>query len=397
MEQEAFRELLLEHLVPMLSGTRLGASKQSVQSHALVAYAHPCALLLKPSKEADYRIELLRSQPFASEEKRLVEIFAEEFSKIAPQARSGYFGDLMASLPRRVISKLLPGTRGRSVLEQAIQRFEALASETYEGRPVVSALGLTGTMGHGRVTLDELWKEDFARVLSNGFDSMYVCGSDGRVFNLACLAYPPSVSFSPHRLGSIAAWCKKPQRVAVVLNRNGEVLIFKDKQLQFAKRRGAWRHYAHESVVSRLGVGNKNLRRAVYESCLDVSFARAGGCIAVLSAKGFSRLDSVLKQADLITRRDHTRTKLLSSAIKRPFQKIDRRLRQELLSMDGATVLRHTGEVLAAGSIVRVPGGSTSGGRRAAAVQLSKLGLAVKISADGPIIGFRNQDEIFVL
>src|SRR5436309_4233278 len=165
MEQEVFRQLLLEHLVPMLSGTKLGASKQSVQSHALVAYAHPCALLLKPSKEAGYRVELLRSQPFASEEKRLVKIFAEEFSKVAPQAGSVYFGDLMASLPRRVISELLPATRGRGILGRAIQRFEALASETYEGRPVVSALGLTGSMGHGRITLDELWKEDFARVL----------------------------------------------------------------------------------------------------------------------------------------------------------------------------------------------------------------------------------------
>ena len=65
--------------------------------------------------------------------------------------------------------------------------------------------------------------------------------------------------------------------------------------------------------------------------------------------------------------------------------------------MDGATVLTHTGEVLTAGSIVRVPGGSTGGGRRAAALQLSKLGLAVKISADGPITGFRKRKTIFFL
>lgn len=65
--------------------------------------------------------------------------------------------------------------------------------------------------------------------------------------------------------------------------------------------------------------------------------------------------------------------------------------------MDGATVLKHTGEVVTARSIVRVPGGSTGGGRRAAAMQLSRLGLAIKISADGPITGFRNRETIFSL
>jgi hypothetical protein len=226
---------------------------------------------------------------------------------------------------------------------------------------------------------------------------MYVCGSDGRVFKLTCLPYATSVEFSPHRLGSIAAWCEKKQRVAIVLNRNGEVLVFKDRKLQFAKRRGAWRYYAHDSVVQRLGGGNKALRRAVYESCLDVSFARTGGCIAVLAAKSSSRLDKVLANRDLITRREQARTRLLAYSARKPFQRLDRRFRQELLSMDGATVLKHTGEVLTAGAIVRVPGGSTGGGRKAAALQLSKLGLAIKISADGPITGFRNRKLIFSL
>ncbi len=256
---------------------------------------------------------------------------------------------------------------------------------------------MTGSMGHGPIKLEELWRDDFSRVLSNGFDSMYVCGSDGRVFTLACLPSPPSVEFSPHRLGSIAAWCEKKQRIAIVLNRSGEVLVFKDKKLQFARRRGAWRYFAHDSVVRRLGVGNKALRRAVYESSLDVSFARTGGCVAVLTAKGAPRVGTVLADRDLIARGEHARTKLLAYAVKKPFHQLDRRLRQELLSMDGATLLTHTGKVLTAGSIVKVQGGSTGGGRTAATLKLSTLGLAIKISADGPITGFRNKQPLFSL
>lgn len=381
----------------MLAGTALGKTVAAKPSHALVAYKHPCALLMKPFKSAGYRVELVRSQAFLPEEKRLVNLFVEGFADISAQGQTPYFSDLMAALPRRAISQFLPALRGRAALAEAIEGFEALASQTYEGRPIVVALGITGSMGYGSVKLGDLWREDFSRVLSNGFDSMYLAGSDGRVFKLQCLPHPPSVEFAPHRLGSIAAWCNTGQRVALVLNRNGEVLIFKDERLQFAKRRGTWRYYAHDSVVLRLGVGNKQLRRAVYESCLDVSFARTGGCIAVLSARSLEKLAPMLTDRDLIVRQEQTRTKLLASTIKKPFQRLDRRLRQELLSMDGATILTHKGEVLTAGSIVRVPAGSTGGGRKAAATQLSKLGLAIKISADGPIMGFSDRREIFSL
>jgi hypothetical protein len=112
--------------------------------------------------------------------------------------------------------------------------------------------------------------------------------------------------------------------------------VFRDQRLQFAKRRGAWRYYAHDSVVQRLGVGNAAIRRAVYESCLDVSFARTGGCVAVLTAGGVKQLDKVLATRDLVSARAQTRTKLLPYTVKKRFHELDRRLRQELLSMDGA-------------------------------------------------------------
>lgn len=397
MTEEEFRELLKDYLMPMLASAEMGKRKSSTPHHGLVAYEHPCALLIKPSRQADYRVQLIRSQAFTTEERQLVGLFANELTEVVDRAGEAYFRDLMVAIPRRVISKFLPSNRGRATLEQAIQDFEGLASQTYEGRPVVVALGMTGSLGYGPVKLEELWREDFSRVLSNGFDSMYECGSDGRVFRVNYLPDPPSVEFAPYRLGSIAAWCKVPQRVAIVLNRSGEVLVFKDKKLRFAKRRGAWRYYPHESVVMRLGVGNAQLRRAVYESCLDVSFARSGGCLAVLTSKGRSKVSRFLDSRDLIAVPQLPRTKLLGFTVKKPFQELDRRHRQELLSMDGATVLTRTGQVLTAGSIVRVPSGSTGGGRTAAARQLSKLGLAIKISADGPITGYRNRKVIFSL
>lgn len=73
----------------------------------------------------------------------------------------------------------------------------------------------------------------------------------------------------------------------------------------------------------------------------------------------------------------------------RKFHKLDRTLRQELVAIDGATVINHEGEVLAVGAIPMIDGGSTGGGRTAAAKTLGRFGLGIKISQDGGITAYR--------
>jgi len=69
---------------------------------------------------------------------------------------------------------------------------------------------------------------------------------------------------------------------------------------------------------------------------------------------------------------------------------LDRRLRQELVAIDGATLIDHKGTILAVGAILKIAGGSTGGGRLAAAKALSKLGVGIKVSQDGGITGFHD-------
>lgn len=87
---------------------------------------------------------------------------------------------------------------------------------------------------------------------------------------------------------------------------------------------------------------------------------------------------------------DSPKGKLFAAVLREPFQRLARRIRQEVLALDGATVIDHLGQVLAVGAIVHVPAGSEGGGRLAAAKRLSKLGLGIKVSSDGPITGFRD-------
>lgn len=73
----------------------------------------------------------------------------------------------------------------------------------------------------------------------------------------------------------------------------------------------------------------------------------------------------------------------------RKFYELDRKLRLELMSIDGATIVDADGNILAVGAIIKIEAGSTGGGRLAAARTLSKYGMSIKISNDGRIEGFR--------
>ena len=79
------------------------------------------------------------------------------------------------------------------------------------------------------------------------------------------------------------------------------------------------------------------------------------------------------------------------------FQDIDRKLRTELISMDGACILNQKGEVCAIGAIIQNDSGSSGGGRSAAAKKLSTYGFAVKISTDGYIELFVNYDPVYAV
>jgi DNA integrity scanning protein DisA with diadenylate cyclase activity len=77
------------------------------------------------------------------------------------------------------------------------------------------------------------------------------------------------------------------------------------------------------------------------------------------------------------------------------FSNLDRKLRTELVSMDGACILDLAGNICAAGAIIKNDSGSSEGGRGAAAKKLSEFGIAIKISTDGYIEIYRDREIVF--
>jgi len=405
---EDLRALAKEHLVPFFSGAALQPDVNLSNAWAkTVAFTDPCTIEFKLNRADPYRLTVRRSQPFAKDssssvtEKQLVTAFTDVVREMEPGLSAPYRADLLATLDRRVVAKAVSVGFDENVILDALDQLLFWAGRLYEGRPISAAIGFDAnlTPSVSPVSLKDVWRADFCSVLTNGFDTMLVCDRGGSITAHQSLEQnAAAVTFSPFRYAPIAAWAVAG-RLAFVLNRLGEILVFKDEKLLFARRAGVWHFITHSSVLTQLGVpNNQQVRRAVYESCLDASFARTGACVGIVNSTNAASWQTLAtSRADHLAA-DSPKALALAAMIKqRKWYELDRRLRQELLAIDGATLLDHNGDLLAVGAILRVPGGSTGGGRLAAAKELSALGLGVKVSQDGGIRAFRSKTEVLTI
>ena len=320
--------------------------------------------------------------------------------EIEPALSTAFEADVLRTLPGKVVARTIGGDCHESMLA-TIDWLEEWADRHYEGRSVTGALGFDPRAQGGSIGLVELSSLEFAAVLSNSVDTMISVDPRGRVVGHECLTTPATPPpFAPYAHAALAAWAVDG-RVVLVLTEKDEILVFKDGQLLFAKRSGHWHFLTHRPFVTRMPVPNSlAVRQAVYESCLDVSFAHHGACIGVVAAGRGRDWEKVVMLEDRLSNTHSLKARTLDLLLAgRTFPELDRRLRMELLSIDGATVLDHQGRVLTVGAILKIPGGSTGGGRLAAARVLGKLGLGIKVSQDGSIVCFHGEaaEPVFTL
>lgn len=403
MDENQLMSLAKEHLVPLFSGAEIDSEVQgSTTRQGQVASENPCCILFKASQQDRYRLALRRSQPFDGDaggrvnEKRIVQAFVDVATEIEGGLTQPYKADLLSTFQRRVVVKAICEPSAQASFLEAIDQLSIWATRLYEGKPIAATFGFVPGQTGGRVNLHDICEKDFSAVLSNGFDTMFTFDFSGRLIGLEPLSQPnPVPSFAPYRQGAVASWSSNG-RISLVLNRLGEILVFKDAKLLFARRSGRWHFLTHEPVLTQMGrPDSRRVRNAIYESALDSSFARTGACIGIVTSGHQRNWQSVVpKHDDHLERPSSCKALALSKIVGgKRFQEIDRRLRQELLAIDGATLVDYLGNVLAVGAILQIAGGSTGGGRLAAAKTLAKFGVGIKVSQDGGILGYHDEDE----
>lgn len=405
MQEDLLREIAQEYLLPFFAGARLQSdARPSTAREVQVALESPLEIAFKINRNDNYRIVLTRSQSFSTESRpvvreiQVVQAFVDILSTMEDLLTGPLKSDLLSTFQRRVVARAIGGTDNEEIILSGIDQMARWGNRLYEGMPISASLGFRSMKASYYHPLDSISSHDFAAVLSNGFDTILTFDFKGKLIGHEALDAGAALpSFCPMRQAYIAEWTTKhDERIALTLNRLSEILIFRRQELIFARRSGRWHFLTHDPVISQMRVPrDRTLRATIYETCLDASFARTGACIGVVSKENGNSWTKYVNSADVLFGASSDKAKYLSLIIGgKKFSDLDRRTRQELVAIDGTTIIDHTGTILAVGAILKVPGGSAGGGRLAAAKQISKCGLGMKVSQDGGITGFRsNEDE----
>lgn len=433
MEKEQFVEFLKNNILSIFTGSEIVGEEESSTKDSLVAMGSGGSLCVKLRKTDEFRIVIKRLQPFKNFEVRLVRSIMTELLNIY---NSGDFGvNYSDVLQQHVIEKAIC----QSVSEVSYQTILTIVNEmtkwgnrTYEGQRALFGFLICNIKAPKTVNknlhITKILGENFGAVLADGVNTCLKISSDGYLLNY--ISIPDSKDqdiIAPYSYIDMAS-ISTGSRVGVSLSDTGDILLFHDKNLVFAKKCGTWSRYSHEEIIDRIADKTSEIadltRKAIYLSALDVSFARTGGCVVhldkdqepnalkhidasdILIEKYFDLKQEQMqdqsfftlndKSVDKVTFNDNiskekcTKTANLIKVINgRKFHELGRKLRQEMLSIDGATIINNEGEIIAVGAIILIESGGFSGGRLAASKTLSKYGVSLKISADGQIQGYK--------
>lgn len=437
MEKLEFVKLVERLIIPLFTGAYLAGETESSQRDMEVALGKSNSVLLKPSKLDDYRIILQRSQAFKSFEVNLIRAIIYEINEIS--SWEIYDKNYERKLQQMAIEKALVESlteAGSDTILGIINALSKWSSRTYEGSTVRLGI-LVNLGGHAdsgnAVHYTDIINSDFFALFTDGLSSFIEFDKEGNLMGYSNLKNPKSVpTISPYVFEKVARICND-KRVGIVLTEEGDILIFYARQLIFAKRNGHWCVYSHEEVI-RLLYNNvsytaKQIRRAIYNTALDCSFAYKGACLAyinkdktmealnhidagdIISEEHFNMKKQLeLNEAemlynmgnakkiidkfsmsydDFLSTNKHTKTMAIRNMVagKKLFE-LDRKMIEEMTSVDGATIVDYDGTIIAVGAIIKIEAGSQGGGRLAATTTMAKYGVAIKVSQDGIMQGF---------
>ena len=435
MEKELFLNYMNTMIVPMFTGSMIVGEVESNPRDSEVALGPGGTVLIKPSKNDEYRFILKRNLAFKTNEVALIKTIIEEIGKVSGLQLDdkSYIKRLNITALEKAICKSITENASETLLN-TIMILDSFANRTYEGKRVSFGIIINEIQENEEKSenlyYQNMFKNDFFYVLSNGIQSCVEFDRYGYFLghvSLEKIRFKPTIC--PYDYMSFARY-SDIGRIGIVLTNQGEILIFKNKNLVYSKKRGVWSSYYHDEIIAllsnRTSQSIKEIRKSLYFTALDVAFAGTGGCIVYLNkeytdqalthididdilnekyyeTKRMQLLDtpkkknlvsnsidfSMMTYDEYLTKYEKTKTSFLNIAIAgRKFHELSRKLREELASIDGATIIDWDGTIIACGAIIRIDAGSTGGGRLAATKTLGRYGVAVKISQDGTMQAF---------
>ncbi len=395
MKKEKLRDIIEKTFVPLFSGSELQKeeSESNTRESEVSLGGGGRFLLIKTNRSDNFRLKLFREQKFKNDDKEIAKAIIKELQGYG-DIPDKYKDDILLLYVENAIAEFLASKKEYSpIIIQIIRELRKWSGRMYEGRDVSFGieLDLTDEPVEDKENFLNNLGQDFFALVSDGIDTKIKFNRTGELLDITeCKEANSDLPRVPYRFVRFASSLAK-DNIGFILLRNKEILIIKNEELLFAYRRGAWRYFQHEAIITRMAAGSRytseKIREAIYSTCLDVSFARFGGSITYLRKTREKHCqENLLTEKDIIATSKTPKAKVIMQATNdSPFHKIQRKIRQELVGIDGATVLKSDGTLLTCGAIIKIEQGSADGGRSASVKTLADYGVSIKISADGEI------------
>jgi hypothetical protein len=317
-----------------------------------------------------------------------------------------------------------PVVPAADLVATAIEVLRVAALSSYENRAISSgALLLEGTDDREHsvaLSTDLGYKyspaltgiKSFYR-LCDGVRTVFLVNSEGTVLDVVDVARyaratPLGVPLpTPYRAHALAT--AGSRKVCIVLSPSHEIKVFAQGVQMFSFRNASW-HLLDVQAKYQMweaAVGNRSLAERLFQTAFDLADARQGALFVVLREAETSlpmlvapadQLDMTRGPSGSLPDRGH----LLHMLRGRTATGIDRAVLGGLARMDGATVLDKSGRLLAVGAILlhseplephsALP---VEGARTTAAMAAARFGSVLKVSEDGLMTLYDNQERIW--
>jgi hypothetical protein len=375
-------------------------------------------------------------RPFTRHEVRLARaigaVLAARYRAIFDPKQMLERGDLFrGAIEDRYVGALLdpvsygdPSQTRADLVATAIEVLRVAALSSYENRSISSGvLLLEGEEdpvrvqvrtpgGAYRYTQALTGIKSFYR-LSDGLRTLFLVNRSGFVLDIvevaqytqaAQLEVPCPVAYRSHALATVGN-----RNIAIVLSPTHEIKVFAEGAQMFSFRNARWHLLDVQAKYDMwaAAVGNQALAERLFQTALDLSDQREGALFVVLRDAPASlpllvapgdQLDAMkLSNSDV-----PTRAQLMHMLRGHAATDLDPAVLEGLARTDGATVMDGSGRLLAVGAILLHPEPLephsnlvVEGARTTAAMAAGRYGAVLKVSEDGLITFYDQQEKIW--
>ncbi|HXG55549.1 MAG TPA: hypothetical protein VNJ03_09255 [Vicinamibacterales bacterium] len=249
--------------------------------------------------------------------------------------------------------------------------------------------------------------------LCDGLQTLFLVNRTGAVLDIvevsryaraAELDVPCSSAYRAHALATAGT-----RNICVVLSPSHEIKVFADGVQTFSFRNARWHLLDIKAKYEMWAetVGNPALAERLFQTALDLADAREGALFVVLRTEAISLSQLVAPGDQLDTMRISasdvpSRAQLMHMLRGRSAIDLDPAVLAGLARTDGATVMDGAGRLLAVGAILLHPEPpephsnlAVEGARTTAAMAAGRYGAVLKVSEDGLITFYDQQERIW--